>query len=257
MVDRNRNIFVVNDAQNRHRITQQWSLHAQVTLSNGKPEGRGLAYQRGNIVFSCKPPGAAADSGYGSRSPPSPPSSYRRSNAGGGGFTHSQQYSNNQFRRNQQSFSTNERFSNSHHYASSSQQDFDKKCFNSCKVTVDCDHHNGSDSLFPGTHHTFTVTTGNQSHADHLSPGHAPQDGAGLCEICSGVGSHSPTTARRRDQFTSHFCTRVPEKRRSRDASIQTSFTSVPDVLVEVSLPGADKVREHHLLYYSIELSFI
>lgn len=241
MTDRSRNIFVLNDGQDRHKITQQWSLHAQVTLSSGKPE-RSFEYQRGNIVFSAKPPG---DSGYGSsskedrfsRSPP-----YRRS-----GFSRNEHYANNQFVNNQAFSNNHSRYSNSHY--SNSQEGYDKKCFNSCKVTVDCNHHGGS-SLYPGAHHTFTLTTEGHSPAGHSPQG---QDSAGLCEICSGVGSHSPTTARRREQFTSHFCTRVPEKRPprglSKDASIQTSLACVPDVFVEEdTMTESVKVRRPHLI---------
>lgn len=89
-------------------------------------------------------------------------------------------------------------------------QPYNRRCMSTCNIVLG----RSVPSSTP-CHHTVTVTS------------------CDLCDVCSG-GGRSPTAARRAHTFTSHFCTRVPDKSPAtaivKDAASQTSHSSLcPD----------------------------
>lgn len=67
-------------------------------------------------------------------------------------------------------------------------QPYGRRCMSTYNITLD------PPLLAPRCHHTVTLSC-------------QPED----CDVCAG-GRHSPSIARRAHTFTSHFCTRVPDK---------------------------------------------
>lgn len=164
-------------------LEQEWSVHAQLTFSHGNPQLSSpvpvpcircptplphpcYGFQRGNIVFTTKPPSDKTE--YGSLPSRRVPQPYGR------------------------------------------------RCMSTCNITLaQQDHQNQR------CHHTVTLS------CDEPSAHNRQGD---VCDICSGSG-RSPTAARRAHTFTSHFCTRVPDKTPgSKDVASQTSqvFTPAP-----------------------------
>lgn len=125
------------------RADQEWSLHAQLTISHGGEEvPRSVprpcyGFQRGNITFTTKPPAESV---------------IRRT-----------------------------------------PQPYGRRCMSTCNIKLDPAE--GHTTTHTRCHHTVTLTCD-------------PRD---ECDVCSG-GRHSPSAARRAHTFTSHFCTRVPDK---------------------------------------------
>lgn len=143
------------------RSEQEWSLHAQLTISHGgeqPPPQRAprpcYGFQRGNITFTTKPPSEAV-----TRRVPQP---------------------------------------------------YGRRCMSTCNIKLD-----PTDVTAPTRcHHTVTLSC-------------EPRD---ECDVCSG-GRQSPSAARRAHTFTSHFCTRVPDKTvGTKTVASQTSqiFSSPP-----------------------------
>ncbi|XP_054290363.1 uncharacterized protein LOC129005486 [Macrosteles quadrilineatus] len=166
-------------------IEQEWSVHAKLTFSHGgthleanippvapRPAGHPCyGFQRGNIVFTTKPPGDS--SSLPVRRTPQP---------------------------------------------------YGRRCMSTCNITLDP----AQPSVPARCHHTVTLSC-------------EPRD---ECDVCSG-GRHSPS--RRAHTFTSHFCTRVPDKTMgTKTVASQTSQIFSPPLLVSdeeknrLKVPGVE-----------------
>lgn len=102
-------------------------------------------------------------------------------------------------------------------------QPYGRRCMSTCNITLD------PPTVVPRCHHTVTLSC-------------APPD---ECDVCTDA-AHSPTTARRAHTFTSHFCTRVPDKTTgTKTVASQTSqiFTppSAPPPTSQLQLPGEEE----------------
>ncbi|KAG8337107.1 uncharacterized protein LOC124367022 [Homalodisca vitripennis] len=127
-------------------VEQEWSVHAHLTISHGNTPAQSpravahpcYGFQRGNIVFTTRPPGDS--SSLPVRRPTQP---------------------------------------------------YGRRCMSTCNITLDPAHMHAP----PRCHHTVTLSC----------------EPSKECDVCDG-GRLSPTATRRPHTFTSHFCTRVPDK---------------------------------------------
>lgn len=115
-------------------------------------------------------------------------------------------------------------------------QPYGRRCMSTCNIVL-----GRTPSTSTPCHHAITVTS--------CDP----------CDVCSG-GGRSPTAARRAHTFTSHFCTRVPDKTpvttNLKDAASQTSRSSFcPDKststlqVPQVVEPNNSQVRNVFFLF--------
>ncbi|XP_022195948.2 uncharacterized protein LOC111053385 [Nilaparvata lugens] len=104
-------------------------------------------------------------------------------------------------------------------------QPYNRRCMSTCNIVLGhtspppaCRHHSTMDAC--------DICAGGGRACRH----HSVAMSTDACDICAG-GGRSPTSARRAHTFTSHFCTRVPDKTpavtSSRDAASQTSCASI------------------------------
>uniref|UniRef100_A0A1B6C1K6 Uncharacterized protein n=1 Tax=Clastoptera arizonana TaxID=38151 RepID=A0A1B6C1K6_9HEMI len=88
-------------------------------------------------------------------------------------------------------------------------QPYGRRCMSTCNITLA-----PQDPLNKRCHHTVTLSCDDSTAFNNASD---------YCDICSGSG-RSPTSMRRAHTFTSHFCTRVPDKTPIfKDVASQTS----------------------------------
>ena len=182
-------------------LEQEWSVYAHLTFSHGGSQSANAVppscvrhqmplhpcygFQRGNILFTTKPP------------------------------TDRTTYGSLPTRR--------------------TLQPYNRRCMSTCNIVLSQDNPSPS-----RCHHTVTLSCDEPS-----SRSQHPE----MCEICSG-GGRSPTAARRAHTFTSHFCTRVPDKTTgSKDVASQTSqiFSPPPDSQRTNMQDGSSVKQKDHL----------